>query len=277
MSESGDGYDWLRQAVAPKDHWKGWDHVFGPGAVLLGCGASVLANWVWGRMIGDVACSWRLAYSPRGPAFGIWSIIYLWTFLSILFQFLTNMAEDEWYCPDFGVNVLTAVAWVACSIWIWFFSLADSRNVRDGLGWAACCLVTAAGCMLAAVIWESSWTSQDSTRILTVGVPYSLFGGWLVLAASLSVGVFVASQQRPPDRCDDDGELLEVRVPEQWERFTPVAVAFASGTIAASLPDPILAVPLCWGVFWFPTGARLLPGIIALAALIVAVVRVLLV
>lgn len=260
--------------LEPRDRWKGWEAVFGPSIVLLTCALSVLANSVWGRMIGDVACGWRLGYSPRGPAFGIWSIIYLWSFLSILFQFLTNMNHDRWYCADFGANVLIGVAWLACSLWIYFFSEADSRNVKDGLGWAAICLVTAAVCAVSAVIWEMSWRSQDAERILTVGVPYGIFAGWLSLAASLSTGVYVSSQSRAPDPCDDD--LVQVREIESWEYWAPTGVAIAAACIAISLPDPMLMASVSWGALWMPPGVRVWVGSAASLGFVAAVVRVVL-
>ena len=214
----------------------------------------MFANWMWGRMIGDVACGWRLSWSPRGPAFGIWGVIYTWTFASVLFQFLTNMNDDFWYCPPVGANVLMAVAWVACSLWIWFFSLADSKDVKDGLGWAAILLVVAACCALSAVVWERSWWSRESTRILTVGVPYSLFAGWLVLAASLSVGTFIASQRREPDyKCNDEDSLREIREYGN-DRWIPLVLALAGAAFAAGLSDPIVCVSITWGLFWVPRG-----------------------
>ena len=256
-----------------RDRWKGWEQVFGPGLLLIGCGASVLANSVWGRMIGDVACGWRLAYSPRGPAFSIWGVIYLWTATSVLLQFLTNMDPETWYAPEFGVNVLMCVSWLACSLWIWFFSLADSKNIKDGLGWAACCLVTAAICALVAVAWERSWPPGNTVRILAVGVPFSLFSGWLCLAASLSVGVFLASQTRPPDACDDDGELIEVREPNTPERWAPVGLAVSVAAFSIGLPDPVLALPLCWGTYWMDPSVRTGPGLVAVLAFTGASVR----
>lgn len=255
--------EWLEAMVAERDQWAGWEHVFGPSAQLFGCGSSILANWIWGRMIGDVACGWRLAYSPDGPAFGIWGVIYIWTALSILFQFLTNMNDTTWYCAPFGANALMGGAWLACSLWIWFFSLADSKNVRDGLGWAALCLVTAAGCALSAVIWERSWAAEtiELVRILTVGVPYALFAGWLTVAASLSVGVYVASETRDPDEnCEKEDELRILRA-EGNDRYVPLVVAVAVFAVGVGLPDPVLFVPLGWGVFWMvatvPTRAAL--------------------
>lgn len=243
--------EFLEAMVAERDHWKGWQHIFGPGAVLVCCGASVLANWVWGRMIGDVACSWRLSYSPAGPAFGIWLVIYPWMFASVLFQFLVNMDEDRWYCPEFGVNVLIAVSWLACSLWIWFFSLADSKNVKDGLGWAAAMLMIAAGCALTAISWERSWWFGNHVRILTVGVPYSLFAGWLVLAASLSIGTFIASQTRDADEsCSYDGtDLREIRAPGV-EAWVPVVLAFIGLCFSLGLSDPIVSVSVLWGLSW---------------------------
>jgi hypothetical protein len=255
------------------DRWEGWENVFGPGLLLVGLGSSVLANSVWGRMIGDVACSWRLAFSPRGPAFSIWGVIYLWTAVSVLLQFLSNMDAETWYVPDFGVNVLMCVAWLVCSLWIWFFSLADSNNVKDGLGWAACCLVVAASCAVAAVCWERSWPTGNTERILAVGVPFSLFAGWLCLASSLSVGVFLASQTRPADSCGEDGRLIEVRDPGTVEMWAPVVLAVVVSAFSIGLPDPVLVLPLCWGTYWMDPSVRTGPGIVAIVALSVAGVR----
>lgn len=263
--------DWV---TAEPDRWAGWQGAVGPSVLLLGCGASVAANLIWGRMIGNVACGWRLAFSPRGPAFGIWSVIYTWTFASIVCQFLANMDPERWYCAEFGPNVLMCVAWLACALWIWFFGLADSRDVRDGLGWAACCLVTAATCALVAVVWEHSWRSGSVVRILAVGVPFSLFSGWITLASSLSVGVFLASETRPQDECGENGQLVQLRVPGSFESWAPTVLALAVTAFAVGIPDPILTVSVCWGTFWMPTGVRVLPLAVASVAFVASVVRV---
>lgn len=256
-----------------RDRWAGWEQVFGPSALVVTAGFSVLANVAWGRMIGDVACGWRLSYSPRGPAFSIWGVIYLWTFCSVLFQFLTNMNADMWYCPAFGVNVLVSVAWLACCAWIYFFSLADSSKVKDGLGWAAWLLVVAAMCAGAAVLWESSWLSKDATRILTVGVPLSLFGGWLALAASLSVGVFLASETRPPD-CTADDDVVEVRTPTTAEAWAPIALGILISSAAVGVADPVYVLPFCWGSFFMSEEARMWPSIVGGLGLLATLVRV---
>ena len=268
---------WLEDAVAPRDKWKGWEEAVGPALLLLGCGASLLANWVWGRMIGDVACSWRLSYSPRGPAFFIWTVIYLWTFVSIALQFSFNMNQDMWYCASFATNALICVTWIACSLWIWFFSLADSKNIKDGLGWAAWLLIVAVVCALSAVCWEQSWRSGSVVRVLSVGVPFSLFAGWLLLAASLSLGVFLASETRPPDRCpedEEDGELVQVRDPGM-EVWVPPTLAVAIGAFAIGLPDPVLPVPLLWGLVWVNRSrGQVLAALLAVVAILGAVLRV---
>lgn len=269
-----DGYDWLRAAVAPRDSWMGWEAAIGPIVLLLGCASSVLANWVWGSMIGDVSCAWQLSYSPMGPAFGIWAVIYFWTFASVLFQLLSNMDLERWAYAEFGSNVLMFVAWVACSLWVRFFSLADSKNIKDGLGWAAICLVLAAVCALSAVVWEHSWRFGDTTRVLTIGVPFSLYTGWLLLAASLSVGIFLASRSRPPDECDEDREL-KVVIAEGGEKWVPAILAASVAAFALGLPDPILPVPVLWGLYWVRRSAGSLLGMaIALSAIVGAALLV---
>lgn len=261
--------DWLDEP----DSWRGWQEVLGPVLLLLACGSSVLTNVAWGRTIGDVSCGWKLGYSPDNKAITIWGPIYLLMFFSIVFQLLYQLDASRWSVASLEANALIAGAWGFCGLWTYFFTLADSRNLNDGLGLAALFLVMAAGCALTAVVVERSWQMTNWVQILTIGVPFSLLAGWLVLAASLSVGVAIAAEQRPPDSCGEDGGFLEVREIEVWERVAPIFVATFVGILAIWLGDPVLLVPVAWGIFWMRNNVRTAPLALAVIVFVTASVR----
>lgn len=261
--------DWLDEP----DSWRGCQDVLGPVLLLLAASSSVLTNALWGKTIGDVSCGWKLGYSPGNEAFSIWGPIYLLMFCSVLCQLLYQLDASRWSVASLEANALIAGAWVFCGLWTYFFSLADSRNLNDGIGLAAVFLVVAAGCALTAVITERSWQMTNWVQILTVGLPFSLLAGWLVLAASLSVGVAIASDNRPPNSCGEDGDFLELRAVETWERVAPIVVAVFVGGLAIWLGDPVLVMPVAWGVAWMPVSVRTAPFVIAVIAFGCAAVR----
>lgn len=262
--------DWV---LNEPDSWRGWQTLLGPVLLLLAAGSSVLTNALWGRTIGNVSCGWQLGYSPKNEAFVIWVPIYFLTFITVLCQLLYQLDASRWSVASLEANALIAGAWACSSLWTYFFSLADSRNLNDGLGLAAVFLVLAAVCALAAVVVERSWQSAEWMQILTIGLPFSLFAGWLILAASLSVGVAIASDNRAPDKCGEDGGFLELREIEVWERAAPVIVVLCVGVLAIWLGDLVLLLPVIWGVFFMNNDVRTAPMVLAVVAFVTAAVR----
>ena len=64
-----------------------------------------------------------------------------------------------------------------------------------------------------------------------------------------------------------------MRVPDAAEVWTPPMLALAVGAFAIGLPDPVLVLPLCWGVAWMRPPVRMGASVLGLAALVAASVR----
>ena len=96
---------------------KDWWYPAAPAAALLGSVLTWAAGAVWGDNIGLGACSYRLPYSPYGPAFSIWSLIYLWSDVGCVLQLF-----PEWHTGLPEVNLCAALCWSLCGLWITLFN-----------------------------------------------------------------------------------------------------------------------------------------------------------
>lgn len=261
-------YEWV---VTDSKPYTGWQNVAGPVVLLIGLGLSVLGNWLWGGMIGDVSCRYRLSYSPYNQAFGIWLVIYPWFFASVLFQFLHSFDSTTFYVTGFASNLLMCVSWASSGAWTFFFGTGDSPNPAVGLGLATFFLLLAALTAMSAVFVEQGFRPDASvTRILTVSVPFSLYAGWLAVAASINVGIFVTVQtingtdmiglcERPPTNSQP-----VIPDPRGWaDASIPLVLAIIISTIAISQSDFVTVIPILWAVYWMKRDAL---KIIAMAA-----------
>ena len=240
-------YKWLME---DSDSFVGWENVGGPVVLGLGLGLSILANWLYGGMIGDVSCRYRLSYSPRNGAFSIWGVVYPWMFVSVFCQFLYSFDSNSFYVARFWSNLLLFVAWTASAAWTFFFGNGDSPNPEVGLGFATFFLLLAAITALSAVFVEQGFRADASwTRILTVSIPFSLYAGWLIVAASINVGIFVTISLNSTDAtalCKRD-----IPDPRGWvDASLPLVLAVVVSIISIAQFDFILVLPIIWAVIF---------------------------
>ena len=206
------------------------------------------------RRIGDISCAWRLSYSPASPAFAIWVVIYFWTLVSIVLQ-LAHGYTAPTYIGAPQANYLISLAWVATGVWgVTFGRGANDDDIPGFIGLAAFVLVAAALLALGAVGIEQSWRSQDPWKMVGVGVPYSLFAGWLCVAAVANIGIAVQAATTPPDPHCTRGRyrtrLSEQPVePSRFSAWVPFIVACGVSVGAFLFPDPVLCVPVFWGIW----------------------------
>tara|TARA_Y100000389_G_scaffold201265_4_gene243541 strand:- start:10195 stop:11112 length:918 start_codon:yes stop_codon:yes gene_type:complete len=237
----------------PLDH--GFEVAISPFLSLTTFLLGILLNY--GRSIGSVACAWRVSYSPRGPAFGIWCVIYLWTIASFGGQVAHGYLAPT-YLATPSVNYLMAGAWAFVGAWGVTFGRGAKADQPGFIGLAAFMLVAASILALTAVAVEQSWRSGDPWRIVGVGMPYALFAGWLSVAASVNVGIAVVAATREPDpRCTRGryrsyNALVEEEQTSRAARssWVPLLVATFISGLAFLIPDPVLVVPAAWGI-WF--------------------------
>lgn len=233
----------------PLDH--GMEVALGPWVLLSGFVFGVALNT--NRRIGNVACAWRLSYSPKAPAFGIWGVIYLWTVGSAVLQLAHGYLAPT-YVGEPQANYLMGAAWIVVGAWGLTFGRGAEEDIPGFIGVAAFVLVSAAMLALGAVSIEQSWRSRDPWKIVGVGVPYSLFAGWLIVAAAANIGIAIKAATEPPDaRC------TRGRYRRQWEEdpidassgssWVPLGLAIAASVGAVLLPDPVLVLPVAWAIW----------------------------
>jgi hypothetical protein len=242
-----------------KDELEGWQRAVGPTVYLLGMAVCVGFIWITGNVIGDVSCRYRLSYSPRNGAFGIWGVIFPWHFASIFFQFLANIAPNTFYASKFETNVMIGISWAASGVWTFFFSTSDSPDPSAGLGFAAFFLLVAAVSAFSAVFLEGGFQPGASVaQILTCSIPFSILAAWLTVAASINMGVFVKSvnisSSESPPTCERDpvntNEPL-IPEPESWvDLLLPAFLAVAISAVAISQSDLVLTLPVFWAIFF---------------------------
>ena len=229
-----------------------WWYPAAPAAALLGSVLTWAAGAVWGDNIGLGACSYRLPYSPYGPAFSIWSLIYLWSDVGCFVQFLPG---DEYTgLPE--VNLCAALCWSLCALWITLFNpLYRAGIVASGV---VITCAAAAG-TTAAALDQEAWNTLKWEAILTTAIPNSLLGGWLLAASSLGLGsAYLAATGQEP-QCEyipraerrqrnriGDPYAESVRAPS----LVPVVLALAVAILGGALPNPVLPLPLSWAIWW---------------------------
>lgn len=231
----------------------------------------------YNRRIGDVACAWRVSYSPRGPAFGIWGIIYVYTVASFVLQIMHGYTMPT-YMAQPQPNYLMGAAWFFTGLWGVTFGRGAEQDQPGFIGLAAFILVATALLAVTAVSLEQSYRSNDYAHVFGVGVPYSLFAGWLCVAAAVNVGIAYMAATTPPDpRCtagryraynqlvDEDGRS-ERPVYDSW---VPLLLSIAVSAGSFLFPDPVFVAPAFVGIFFM---RRTLKNVVALEILVVTCV-----
>lgn len=247
----------------------------GPVLVLAGTALSAASIAVWGVNVGDGACAWRVAYSPRPQAFGIWSVIYPSTVVLCSLQIMKLV-------PVFApwASVLWAAAWLLCAAWVPLFNGSSPTS----LVLAAIVISAAAACATAATWVEGAWSwIGDSTRAMgALGLPLSLLAGWLLTASSIGIGIAVLANAK-------DAQQTCVRVPpipgetprsyrarrraayREAEAVSPVAdsivpafLAAGVGLLAVAAKDPSLPLPVMWAI----VNLKVFPGVTTIAELL---------
>lgn len=235
----------------PLDH--GLEVAIGPWVLLAGFVFAIVLNYQ-SDGIGYVACAWRISYSPTSEAFRIWPLIYIWTTASIIMQLAHGFAAPT-YIGMPHANYLMGGAWVVVGVWGPIFTRGQDDDRPAYIMMAAFILVAAATLATASVSLEQSWRSHNYWNIIGVGVPYALTAGWLIVAASVNVGLsYVSVTERPDPRCKDrqlrqcwEAELVDEKLASTWVQ---VGLAVAVSLAAFLFPDPVLVLPAINGIYY---------------------------
>lgn len=260
---------YLMSFLEPRNSWNNWSEVWGPTALLFGLGFSMFCNAFYGRNIGDVSCRYRVVFSPRRQAFGIWALIYTYFATSVFLQFLWSASNEIF--PNAGIyaNSLVTSAWVLAGAWVIFFA----RLQRLVL--AALTLVAAAGLALASIVVQKGWDMSEASggtramQVVALAVPNALFAGWLCVAAGLSVAIALEARGEPTlgrwelleceEQSDTCAEVEGGREgggegADQDNRIGAALPLLCSAGVVAGVAvatrDPLLLLPAAWALLW---------------------------
>lgn len=249
-------------------------HAVGPSLVLAGEALSIASLYVWGINVGEGACAWRVAYSPRSGAFGIWSIIYGTTIVLCILQLAAVVPSF-----DLAASALWALAWLLCAVWVPLFDASSPTSLI-----LASIAIGAAATAAAAATWRAEawlWIGDSARQMGALGVPLSLLAGWLLAASSIAVGVAIKANARDAQstcvlvpRAPDESERAYRRRRRQRyreafeaapveESFVPVLLAVGVATLALLARDPILTLPVVWAIVY----QRTFPGVVTVGAI----------
>ena len=237
-------------------------------------GTLLVASWISGtwskRGFGDTRCRVLLSYSPSSQAFSIWSVIYALTVLNVTVQIVGELDEKDLYSSNV-VNLLHAAAWGLAAIWLPLFKQSNASPLAYVL--SGIVLVLMAGVSYAAAVVSAEEWSQDNAEIRrwTLAAPVSLLAGWTCTAASLNVGIAYMANVHPESRqcaatryprnywlfshlfrreAEDDETTRLDAVRNDEQSVVPLVLAAILVSLALLRLDPILPVPLIWGVLF---------------------------
>ena len=176
--------------------------------------------------------------APHGPAFAIWSVIYLFLAAYVLWQWLPRAAGSRWAAR----SRLPAAASLALNgIWL--------LVVRAG--WVTVSVLVIAGIAVAlglvlartAQLPDEGWEAG-----VLVGVTYGLYLGWICVATCANVALWLVGLGVP-----EDGLAATV--------VTLVVLAVVVGLVALLLGrtphrtlQGALAAAVVWGLAWVSVG-----------------------
>lgn len=210
---------------------------------------SMISGGAFGRGVGNVSCTYHLAYSPSTEAFGIWGIIYFLAFTTVFAQWASYTRPHHMFAAP-EANLLYAGAWLCATAWTPVF-VADKKWTHI---LAAVVLCTCAACALAACVVENAWQRDvEERRRWYIAAPFAMLAGWTLTAAALSVGIaYAANDNIPDDECKSERSgytMFNTHINVNEFSSAPLVLALAVFIVSVSLPDPILPLPVIWAIF----------------------------
>lgn len=218
--------------------------------VLISIIFAIMSGGTFGRGIGDVSCTYHLNYSPATEAFGIWGVIYFLAFTTVFAQWASYMRPHHMFATP-EANLLFASAWLFATLW----TPAFVSNKKWTHIVAAILLCACASCALGASVVENAWQHDvDERRRWYIGVPFSMLAGWTLTAAAVSVGIaYEANDNTPDDDCKSERSgysMFNTHINVQDYSYAPLVLSLVVFVVAVWLPDPILPIPVLWGIFY---------------------------
>lgn len=158
------------------------------GVVVAFCGVvfSLFSIALFGSGIGEVSRQKRTSISPSSDAFSIWGVIYTTTLLSSLFQFGSafNFVPFPSLVRPFLANVSLCVSFVFAGLWIPAFT----SGTKEGILASSLLLLVSLISSLHSVLYPKR---RELIHYFLLEAPVSLYSGWLFVAFTLSLFIFV--------------------------------------------------------------------------------------
>ncbi|MDQ2624921.1 MAG: tryptophan-rich sensory protein [Actinomycetota bacterium] len=169
--------------------------------------------------------------APGGPAFSIWSVIYLGLAAYVIFQWLPRWAADP---RQRAIGYLAAASMVLNAAWL-FAATGDQI-------WLSVLVIVVLLAVLCAIIVALHRTPSSGTaETLVVDGTFGLYLGWVTVATAANIAAALV------ETGFEGGPLS----PDTWAVLVLVAVAVIGSLLALRLGGrvaPTLAI--AWGLSW---------------------------
>jgi hypothetical protein len=212
----------------------------------------------YNRKYAEVSCRHLLGFSPSSPAFGMWFIIWAAVVVSVGTQAILYVAGDEDAFAPPEASALLSCSFAAACLWAPFFS----DGTLGGYSIAAAALLCCAALSVAASVIDSINSPRTAVRTFLVHPAFALMAGWTCVAACLSVGIAQKAalekdgaeyaQGADEAQCNYGALRYDILTPNSRFPHGPTAVPFALsvvvGTASVVVCDPLLPIPVAWGV-----------------------------
>ena len=209
--------------------------------------ATVVVTGAVGTAFEAATRLWTTSAQPQHPQFFalMWGFIYVTLLVSILLQLANQLPDVTLHTMGVETNVMLASAWCLCAAWVCVFASMHSVSVpylRQRAVLANGLLVAAAGVALVGTVREFTWRSWNVWRVLFIGLPYSVFAGWLCIAAALSVEITAMAWYAADgdDAAPEGGYAVGVVQHPRIGFATIFLVCGGLSAIAIATPDPTL-------------------------------------
>lgn len=205
----------------------------------------------------EVSCRYILSFSPSGPAFGMWFAIWTAVVASVGTQAVLYALDDEHPFAPPEASALLSFAFAAACLWPPFFS-DDSPG---GYWCAAAALAACAALAVAASVVDSVDGPRTAVSYFLVHPAFALMAGWTCLACCLSVGIALRAtaersevDARVEAPCDYRSLYYDILTHSpDWKHgstVVPLALSVALCVVSVIVCDPLLLIPVAWGVYF---------------------------
>lgn len=208
--------------------WVSVTYVIGIVGVLFGVG--VLGERVEESPGGDLSDDATLL-APDGPAFSIWSLIYL---------LLTAYVIYQWLPSQTSAPRQRSIGWLAG--WTLVLNAAWLLVTQAGWIWVSVLVIVALAVVLATLMFRLHVEESDGlAETIVVDVTFGLYLGWVLAATGANIGAALSSSDLGPGRGVAIGLIVVVTV------VGAALLRLFGGRIS-------IALALAWGLGWIAYG-----------------------